>query len=410
MEILNKYIYSYEKRLIEENRQYWRNSTPENLENKYIYTFHTYSREWELNILENLVAKGIQEKEKLPIIAITYENYQKATDEMDQSFEIQPLHFGLEKRNHIIRSIYRFLAAKYISFVTYGKKEKLFQIKYRKIECGDVIHDEIIRWCDGAYFDCFDISQKRYFEYLEYAFRVIDKAYAIFKRNTPEYFVVNELCYMPGLVASVAGAFGAKVLRVEPLHGDMVGLCPPEKVLYKEIKLADLLQKVIEAQDNKKISTEKAENRFVIEADKQDSNDLYRELGLDLRKKNVFVMPHALNDAPRCACVQTIYDNYNDWFLDTMETIKSIDSVNWIIKDHPLSDFYAQGKYIKKVFDENKTDNMYWCDKRVSGLEIKKYADCVITCELWNTNDYSSKGLLLRVGNFLQYEEQRRVP
>lgn len=380
MEIQNKYICSYEKRLIEENKKYWRNSTPKNLKSKCIYAFHTYSNEWELNILENLVAKGLQEKERRPVIAITYRNYRKAIDEMDRSFEIRPLDFGLEKKDNVIKRIYRFFVAKYFSFVTYGKKEKLFQVKYREIECGDVIHDEIIRWCKGAYFDCFDISRKQYFEYFEYALRVIDKAYAIFKKNKPEYFILNELCYIPGLVASVAGIFGAKVLRVEPLHGDMIGVCSPGKILYKEVKIADLIRGVIECQDSEKMQTEKIENRFVIETDKQDSSDLYKELGLDIKKKNIFIMAHALNDTPRCACIQTIYDNYNEWFLDTLQTIKNIDTVNWIIKDHPLSDFYVQGKYIRKVFEKNKTDNMYWCDKKVSGLEIKRYADCIITC------------------------------
>lgn len=376
----NDFIWSYEKHFIEANKRYWKNSTPNDLSSNWIYTFHTYTLSREMSVLENIVAKGIQSKEHLPIIAISFTDYGKATDAIDHSFEIEPIHFGLEKNDHIIRRVYRFLKAAIISGITYGKKDRLFEIKYRKIACGDVIHDEIIRWCKGEYFDCFDISRKRYFEYLIYAFEVIDKAYKIFNKHKPKYFILNELCYIPGLTASVASFFGAKVLRVEPLQGSMMASISPMKTLYQEVKISDLIKKLIEYQIEQKIQIQETEDRFVIESKREKKSDLKKELGLNLKKKNIFIMLHALNDAPRCSSNCAVYNNYNDWFLDTVSKIKNINHVNWIIKDHPLSNFYVQEAYVKKIFDENKTSNMYWCDKTVSGLEIKEIADCVITC------------------------------
>lgn len=50
------------------------------------------------------------------------------------------------------------------------------------------------------------------------------------------------------------------------------------------------------------------------------------------------------------------------------------------MKDHPWAGYYGQENYIKSIFENNKTDNMYWLDKDYSGVNVKDFADCILTC------------------------------
>ena len=63
-----------------------------------------------------------------------------------------------------------------------------------------------------------------------------------------------------------------------------------------------------------------------------------------------------------------------------MQIVRKIKDVNWIVKEHPQAAFYGQDDYVKKVFSEFQSENMYWCSKEISGMNIKDVADCVVTC------------------------------
>ena len=117
-----------------------------------------------------------------------------------------------------------------------------------------------------------------------------------------------------------------------------------------------------------------------METSKADKLDLLAALGIRNTRQNVFIMLHCLSDVPRRNCRHTCYKDYNEWFIDTLRIVKEIKDVNWIVKDHPLAFFHGQESYVKKIFAEHQSENIYWCDKQISGMNIKDIADCVITC------------------------------
>lgn len=419
------YIHSYEKKLIEKNRNYWRKSSNITNGKRWIYVFHGIPCEWEFSIHEDIVAKGLQEKLKLPIAAISYKENRKSINELDSSFGVKHrFNMGNGKNSSFISKVRTFFVAKYFACTTYKKKEKLFQIKYRGVECGDTIHDEIVRMNQGVGFDCFDVSFKSYCQFIREAFSLIEECYHIFRKRKPEYVITSECIYTKGLLVSAAMLMGAKVLILPPDSADIILELSPGKALFKERKMGEIIQKQIEEYaQNYPVERTNKNDFFVLKMKEGLENSLCKRWNFLRKRKNIFIMLHALNDASRTSYFHNIYSDYNEWFIDTIRIIKEIKDVNWIIKDHPLSDFYGQGSYVKKVFEKNKTDNMYWCDKDVSGMQIKEIADCVITSagdvgiEYWaygiptitvSETYYNKWGISYNMKSLKQYEHTLR--
>ena len=380
----DSYVHSYEKKMIEANQKYWAD-TPAVLDGRqWIYVLHGIPYELEFTVTEDLIAKGLQSRLKLPVVSVTYKVKRETTDQLDSSFGFEEKVF-LDSDAYIsgARKFKVDIAARQTAKTTYGSKEKLIQIKYRNIECGNMIYDEIMRLHMGRYFDCFDISFEAYYQFIKNAFIIIEKAYQIFRRRKPAYIITTECIYEKALFASTAVSMGAQLLISSPdsVSADTVIQISSGQVLLKDIMWGELLRRNIEIYLEKNAVKEtENQNYFILKTEEQHQNNILEQIGIKNNKKNVFIMPHALSDAPRESYRHNIYADYNEWYVDTLRIIKQIDDVNWIIKDHPMSRFYYQEDYIRSVFEKNKKEHMYWCDKKISGMQIKEAADCVITC------------------------------
>lgn len=384
----NGYIRSCEKHLIEENKKYWENKTNITDDSQWIYVFHSVGETFEVCVREDIIAKGLQAQTKLPIVAISCENKMKANDELDRSFGIQHVFtVNVEKFTNLFSRIRTRLHAWYFSISTYNKKEKLFQIKYRGITCGEAIHDTILRnapfnpKCSSTFnFDCFDVNRSIYFEYIRYALSMIDQTKKLFRRRKPAYVVTAERIYTPGLFMEIASAEGAEVLLAHMIFTNIVERIAPKK-LTQEFKYADLWANLIESYlKRENLKKENMQNYFVDKTRKVDKLNLLAALGITNTRKNVFILPHCFSDDVRKSCRHTFYNDYNEWFVDTLRIVKEIKNVNWIVKDHPHAAFHRQDDYVKKIFAEYQSENLYWCSKEISGMNIKDVADCVITC------------------------------
>lgn len=104
--------------------------------------------------------------------------------------------------------------------------------------------------------------------------------------------------------------------------------------------------------------------------------------GLDIKKKNIFVMLHAFTDFPNSHFEAMLFQDYADWFLKTLEYAKGDTSVNWIFKRHP-SDFLYPTKDIdfSALFSE-KFEHITFLDlhDKVNTLSLCNIADAVVTC------------------------------
>lgn len=382
------FIRSCEKHVIEANKKYWKDRYNVTDGTEWIYVFHSVAEEFEAVIREDIFAKGLQEEKKLPIVSVFCVNKQPSGDEIDLSFGIQHIiHLIPEKFDSFISRIRTYLWAKYYSMRTYNKKHKLFQIRYRGILCGNAISDTIIR--EGSLdasknhefnFDCFDISPFCYYKHIRRAFSIIDHAYAMFKKKKPSYVITAEKVYSQSLVINVANTVGATIFMMLFGQANTIHTVLPGNPLPSISDQTERSVKKFLKENPIDLNDGTLENVGNLLPEKELKNDSWPPLELRNGKKNIFIMLHALADVPREVCRQPVYNDYNEWFLDTMRIIKDIKGVNWIIKDHPAATFYGQDHYIKRIYDQNRSENIFWCDKSIGRREIIEIADCIVTC------------------------------
>lgn len=374
------------EKLVEENRKYWLNKKTVKEGAKWIFVYHGMSgNHFYWAVRENILAKGLQERTNLPIASVI-DGFGRAIPEgFDESFGIvNTTH--LLYREYVDESSKKTICkiAQKLAEETYQDRDQLLRLEYRGIQFGNELYDHLLLKNvehGSLSFECFDLSLERYAHYIRGALSLIDHAFRIFSQRCPEYVITTENLQLKCLFGKVARTFGAKEIEAIPSW--------PEKLVQfsldvsdKKLSTSDWMGAVIKKYvQPKKIKLKNDEDLFVIERKAElGGDDLLSQLGISNRKKNVFILPHALVDVPREASRMDVYYDYTDWFIETLEFIRNIQNVNWIIKDHPLTAYYRQSDYIKGVFRKSQTPNMYWCDANVSGLLIKKYADCVVTC------------------------------
>jgi hypothetical protein len=107
-----------------------------------------------------------------------------------------------------------------------------------------------------------------------------------------------------------------------------------------------------------------------------------RDFGLDVDKKNVFVMLHAFNDSPHSHFRWMIFKDYYDWFMETLKFAKKNNKVNWIFKQHPSIKFYPiKDVSFDSLFSGVKSNVIYIGEeKQIDTRSLVSCADLVITC------------------------------
>jgi len=374
----DEYIRSYEKRLIEENTKYWKedfSNFAENGDEGYIYAFHAVSDNLHHCVAECIAAKGLQEKYHLPILGIQGIISIKGVAELDRSFGIQPLDL-LWNQEELI-PLYDELVEKAlkISESTGGDPQKILQITYEGIECGEAIYDTLIRDTYGTYEGTQDIKPEVRTDVILRTFLIMEAARQMFQRRRPRYVIFTEWGYMRGMFARAAQEFGAEIflLMLNPPY--RTGRVSPSKKYYTDIKVSSYLRAVCEqAPDEATLSKKK--DLFLHHKDMRTNSSLV----VTNDKPNVFIMLHGLADCARFLGWHSIFTDYVDWLVTTLKLIREMDHINWHVKDHPFASFFQQDQFVRETFERYKSDSMFWCDKAVGGTSIKEVADCVVTC------------------------------
>lgn len=389
------------KELIRENRKYWASKSNVTQGNKWIYVYHGMSSaHFDWAVREDIVAKGLQKKTHLPIVSVIDGYGCTLPEGLDESFGINittHLLYSKYVSEHSEKTIHEM--AKAMAEATYKDRDKLLALEHRGIKFGDELYDHILMkdWQnDEPSFDVFSISLDQYAHHIRNALSMIDHTFELFSQRRPAYVITTEKIHLKRLFGDIARLFGAEEIIVLSGWPGVLMRIPSDRPQEEKVLTSSCMQAAVKYYiEHKKIDIEKANNLFVVDNNKGDQKtfDLVAQLGLSRQSKNVFILPHAFVDAPRESYQLHFYHDYLEWFLKTVEIIKKIPNVNWIIKDHPMTAYYKQNEYIKKVFMENKTPNMYWCDCNVSGMHIKEYADCIVTCGGEAALEYWSYGV-----------------
>lgn len=370
------------KALIAENRRYWKDHQREvSRADQWLYIYHGLSSNFEYAVHEDIVALGVQEQEHLPIAVVTYGCGDEQLDDLDASFGLQEIRHLFYSKFKDAESEQKTLAeAKRLASFTYGKKDAFLQLTYRGIKCGDAVYDEILKKHAGEAFDCFDISEEQFCKHIKNALSVIDKAYEMLRDKPPAYLVTSEPINTKGLFVSVAYSMGAKILVASNDSPDITMQVLPGRISVLENMPSICLRRMVEEYLKREtLRPLEHDDLFVYDGKRQDKDALFQQLGVANGKKNVFILPHIMNDCPR-GVRHYCYNDFNEWFVDTLRIAGEVPDVNWIVKDHPTSSIGKQEHYVKQMFEKYKTENMFWCDRSIGGIWIKEIADCVVTC------------------------------
>jgi hypothetical protein len=73
--------------------------------------------------------------------------------------------------------------------------------------------------------------------------------------------------------------------------------------------------------------------------------EVQRQLGLDPRKKSAFIFAHIAWDAP-LSWGKNLFENYEQWLIETVRAACRNDAVNWVVKIHPAN----IGKQLKERY------------------------------------------------------------
>ena len=375
-------IQAGKRTLIAENGNYWKNHQCEvSHPDRWLYIYHGLSSNFEYAVHEDIIALGVQEKERLPIAVVTYGHGDEQLDDLDASFGLKEIRHLLYSKFKDAESEQKTLAeAKRLAALVYGKKDEFLQLTYRGIKCGDAVYDEILKKYAGEAFDCFDISEEQFCKHIKNALSVIDKAYEMLRDKPPAYIVTSEPINTKGLFVSVAYSMGAKILIAANDSPDItMQVLPGRKLVLENMPSVCLRRKVEEYLKRETLRPLEHDDLFVYSGKRLEKDALLHQLGIANGKKNVFILPHIINDSSRGVRHYCYYD-YNEWFLDTLRIASEVPDVNWIVKDHPLSSIGKQEHYIKQMFKKYKTENMFWCDRSIGGIWVKEIADCIVTC------------------------------
>ena len=104
----------------------------------------------------------------------------------------------------------------------------------------------------------------------------------------------------------------------------------------------------------------------------------FEKIDLDHSKLTAVVMTGCWPDFPNIY-PHTFYVDYVDWFLKTLDTIKEIDNVNWIIKPHPAEFKYGSKTKTHYFLKNIKSKNIAIWPKEVSSSCLVSVADVLIT-------------------------------
>ncbi len=149
--------------------------------------------------------------------------------------------------------------------------------------------------------------------------------------------------------------------------------------------------------------------------------------GLDPAKRLVFVMLHSFNDWPRTLFSRPmIYRDYCDWFEKTLKIAKTVDSVNWVFKEHPCAERYpTEDLDLNSVFEQVQDTHIRFLNYRAdfNAVSLRFIVDTIITCAgsagleyscmgvpcvLAGPSVYSGLGFTIEPRDAVEYDEQLR--
>jgi hypothetical protein len=260
------------------------------------------------------------------------------------------------------------------------------EIKYREILIGDLIYDTYIRMLDGKYSPQID---HKLFKYIVFAIYNYKTSTAVFDNNNVEFLVIADKSYLNhGILYRIAVGRDIKTLmptkELKLIHKNNIHT----HFYHPEISLEEMTEKLAGVNFDKEVGSYFKE-RFAGNIDSIEVLTSYRNkkiyskssieeiLTLDIKKKNVVIMPHAFSDFPHIA--NGLYSDYYVWLVNLLKIVKEVDNVNWIIKPHPTSYIFKETGVVENMLNELGVNNVKIVPNDMNTASVKDFADVILT-------------------------------
>lgn len=92
----------------------------------------------------------------------------------------------------------------------------------------------------------------------------------------------------------------------------------------------------------------------------------------------VVVMAHIFADAPH-GYPGTLYDDYTQWFKESVRALQRNDAVNFLVKEHPSAALYNEKGIVRGLLKELGAEDALFRDN-VHSLTVLNNCDVVVTC------------------------------
>lgn len=266
-------------------------------------------------------------------------------------------------------------------------RTRLLNLNDSGVIIGTYIYDAILRRYNKKTIDklnikarCYVILELTYYFYFKHIIRNNNVKAVVIGDNVYRYGLLFELCKVYGIVCYTPVNLNTLFLK-----------CYRKKEDFNQNYLnLEVVEKLCAGADYEKESGEYYKKRYSGEiqqhdvltayANKHTSNRLEfcKKYNLDTNKKTVVIMSHVFADAPH-VYLNTLYDDYWEWFVNTFKCLYNNLSINLLIKEHPSSHLFGQKGLVKDFLKKENCEERLISDDE-STLSILQNADVIVTC------------------------------
>lgn len=368
----------------------------------------SYANEWILskNIITAFLSKILKSK---PLVLLNkFDNDQ--TIKTCESFTFKNF-IALHNENFDLKyKLKAFFTSLYL-FINLKNGSDLLKLHYKKILIGDLIYDSYINTIatgtiSKIKLDLFPFIYEIMFYY--YRFKNIYSKYNIkylvieVEERTCNHGIILRMALNANITSYLITAnefyninqtnFAVtKYKSIVELYDKLKPTKPPLDLINfieQEPNLKSSAVKVCEERINSELNI-KSNNKKVHIAhhpDKRiiDKNILLQTYNLDETKPIAVIMSHVFIDTPHAHGI-TIFDDHLIWFRETLNYIKNITNVNWLIKPHPIQYSYllrsqeSSESEFKKIFDNTNFAHVHLLPDNIRTISFFSFADVFVT-------------------------------
>lgn len=349
-----------------------------------------------------LFANGLREENsKYRLIAIC-NKLEHEVNEIAKSYGIRTI--SIRKKMSMLKAIFTVV----IIFLFRNSSKAIYSLSYRNVEIGKYLADFLIRQT----YDLFTLEKIRFKDLKKASafYWAIFETDKIFRKAPPNLYLVLETGYWYGPVIKLAESYGARIVqctsgnRILELGYKMNRPINPidswnyevhrgvEKIDAGGIDYRTWIDEYYQKRRlglTDKDAADAYANKVILTRD-----EWIRENSVDCSKKNIVIMAHCFSDDANTTTSRSIYRDYYQWLVSTLEIIQNIDNVNWLLRAHPGRGFYNEGDFIYGIFKKyaNK-ENIIILDDSLSSESLYNIIDGAVTVVGTCGLEFSSFGI-----------------